>query len=320
MVEIQRFLSEHGSLVLVGLVFAGGLGLPVPGPPVLLAAGVLAGSGKFSLAAVFAGSLVALVLTDLLWYQLGRAYGQRILGLLCRISLEPDSCVQRTETLFAQRQEVAILISKFVPGLKTAAPPLAGMLRMRLPAFVAFDAAGSLLWAGTFIAIGFLFSDQVSRATRLSGWLLGGAGLLFAGWLAWKYLDRWRFLRRLRIARVTPEELRRQLDAGAKVMVVDLRGSVERQVDAVKLPGALQMSPDEVERRHAEIPRDRDLVLYCNCPSEAAAASVALLLKQRGLTRVRPLEGGLDGWRARGYPLEAIQPPSEPAPAAVAQG
>ena len=103
-------------------------------------------------------------------------------------------------------------------------------------------------------------------------------------------------------------------------MVVDLRGSVERQVDAVKLPGALQMSPDEVERRHAEIPRDRDLVLYCNCPSEAAAASVALLLKQRGLTRVRPLEGGLDGWRARGYPLEAIQPPSEPAPAAVAQG
>ncbi len=285
MFEVQRFLSEHGSLVLVGLVFAGGLGLPVPGPPVLLAAGVLAGSGKFSLAGVFAGSAAVLVLTDLLWYQLGRTYGRRILGLLCRISLEPDSCVQRTESLFARRQAVAILIAKFVPGLKTAAPPLAGMLRMRVPAFVLFDAVGSLLWAGAFIAVGFLFSDQVAKATRLSGWLAAAAGLLFVAWLGWKYFDRWRFLRRLRIARVSPEELRRLLDAGADVMVVDLRGSVERQMDAVRLPGALHMSPDEVERWNADIPRDRDLVFYCNCPKEAAAASAALLLKRRGLTR-----------------------------------
>jgi len=308
MLEVQRFLSEHGSLVLVALVFASGLGLPVPGPPVLLAAGVLAGSGKFSLGAVFAGSLLALVLTDLLWYQLGRAYGRRILSLLCRISLEPDSCVHRTETLFSRRQGVAILFAKFVPGLKTVAPPMAGMLRMRVAAFLAYDGVGALLWIGTFMAVGFLFSDQVARATRLSGWLLGAVGLLFAAWLGWKYFDRWRFLRSLRIARVTPEELRQKLDAGSEVVLVDLRGATEKIVDAVKLPGALQMSPDELGRRYAEFPRDRELILYCNCPSEAAAASVALLLKQRGLMRVRPLLGGLDAWRARGYPLEAIPP------------
>ena len=318
--DIQTFLALHGSLVLVGLVFASGLGLPVPGPPVLLAAGVLAGAGKFSLPVVFAGSVGALLLTDLLWYHLGRSYGRRILALLCRISLEPDSCVQRTESVFANRQQFAILISKFIPGLKAVASPLAGMLRMRLPTFVAFDAAGSFLWAGAFMTIGLLFSEHVARAARLSGWLLGAVGLLFAGWLGWKYFDRWRFLRRTRIARVTPEELRQKLESGSNVVVVDLRGAVERQLDAVKVPGALEMSADEVAQRYTEIPRDRDLILYCNCPREAAAASVALQLRQRGLTRVRPLAGGLDGWRARGYPVEAIVPPAGVAAVAVARG
>ena len=309
--EVQRFLAGHGTLVLVSLVFAGGLGLPVPGSAVLLAAGVLAGSGQFSLPAAVAGSFVALVATDLIWYELGRRYGRRILALLCRISLEPDSCVQRTEALFGRRQSATMLVSKFVPGLKIAAAPLAGMLRMRLPSFLFFDAAGSLLWAGTFIAIGYLFSDQVTQATRLSGWLVGAAGLAFALWLGWKFFDRWRFLRRLRIARVTPEELLQQLKAGRDVVVVDLRAPIELKLDGMKVRGALQMSPDELQRRHAEIPRDRDLVLYCSCPSEAAAASVALLLRERGFTRVRPLEGGIDAWRARGFPVEAIRAPDE---------
>jgi len=301
------FLAGHGTLVLVGLIFAGGIGLPVPAPPVLLAAGVLAGSGKFSLGTVFAGSVLALLATDLLWYELGRRYGRRILALLCRISLEPDSCVQRTEDLFARRQAAAVLVSKFIPGLKTAAPPLAGMLRMRLPIFLVSDAAGALLWIGAFMAVGFMFSDQVARAIQLSKWLVTAAGTAFALWLGWKYFQRWRFLRRLRIGRVTPDELHAQLSAGEDVVVVDLRHPVELQIDGMKVAGALQMTPDEVDRRHLEIPRDRDLVLYCSCPSEAAAASVALMLRQRGLTRVRPLLGGIDAWRARGYPLEAVQ-------------
>jgi membrane protein DedA with SNARE-associated domain/rhodanese-related sulfurtransferase len=302
-----EFLSRHGTLVLVGLIFAGGIGLPIPAPPVLLAAGVLAGSGKFSLGIVFGGSVLALLATDLLWYELGRRYGRRILALLCRISLEPDSCVQRTEDLFARRQAAAVLVSKFIPGLKTAAPPLAGMLRMRVPTFVLSDAAGTLLWIGAFMAVGFLFSDQVARAVQVSKWLVTGAGVAFAAWLAWKYFDRWRFLRQLRIGRVTPDELHAQLAAGDDVVVVDLRHPVELQMDGTKVAGAVQMTPDEVERRHEEIPRDRDLVLYCSCPSEAAAASVALMLRQRGLTRVRPLLGGIDAWRARGYPVEAVQ-------------
>jgi rhodanese-related sulfurtransferase len=185
------------------------------------------------------------------------------------------------------------------------------MLRMRLLSFLVFDAAGALLWAGTFIALGYLFSDQVTRAVRLSGWMVGAAGLALALWLGWKFFDRWRFLRRLRIARVTPEELHQQLQAGRDVVVVDLRAPIELRLDGMKVRGALQMSPDELERRHAEIPRDRDLVLYCSCPSEAAAASVALLLRERGFTRVRPLEGGIDAWRARGFPLEAIRAPDK---------
>src|SRR5258708_4798496 len=192
MVEVQRFLSEHGSLVLVALVFASGLGLPVPGPPVLLAAGVLAGSGKFSLGAVFAGSLLALVLTDLLWDPLRRSYCRRRLSLLGGFSLEPVPCAPGTGTLFPGRRGVGILFAMFVPGLKTVAPPLAGMLRMRVPAFLAYDGVGAFLWVGAFMAVGVLFSDQVARAPPLSGWLLGAVRLLFAVLLGWEYFARWR--------------------------------------------------------------------------------------------------------------------------------
>jgi membrane protein DedA with SNARE-associated domain/rhodanese-related sulfurtransferase len=305
--EVQRFILGHGTMVLLSLVFAGGLGLPVPVPPVLLAAGVLAGSAKFSLGGIFAGALVALTVADLLWYELGRRYGRRVLALLCRISLEPDSCVQRSQDLFARRQAVTVLVAKFVPGLKTAAPPLAGMLRMPLVPFLVYDALGSILWVGAFLSIGYVFSDQVARAAQLGGWVALAAGLALLTWLGWKYVDRWRFLRRLQIARITPEELHQHLEAGDDVVVVDLRASIELQVDGSKVRGALQMTPEELERRHAEIPRDRELVLYCSCPSEAAAASVALLLRQHGLTRVHPLAGGIEAWRARGYPLEPVQ-------------
>lgn len=316
--EAQALLSAHGAILMVGLVFAGGLGLPVPVPAVLLAAGALAGSGKLSLPGAFAGSFAALIATDLLWYQLGRRYGRGILTLLCRISLEPDSCVQRTEGLFARRQGMAVLVAKFVPGLKTVAPPLAGMLRMRLPAFLAWDGAGTLAWAAAFVGVGLLFSDQVAWAAQLGGWAGAAAGAAFAAWLSWKYVDRWRFLRRLRIARITPEELHGRLQAGEDVVVVDLREGIELRLDGVKIRGALQMAPDELERRHEEIPRDRDVVLYCSCPGETAAASAALRLRQHGLIRVRPLAGGIEAWRALGYPLEPVLPVSGVQAAAVA--
>jgi len=303
----------RGLWVVVSLVFASGLGLPVPSAPVLLGAGVLAGSGKFSLGGVIAGAFLAHLATDFVWYGLGRWQGQRILALLCRISLEPDTCVQRTGDLFARRQSTALVISKFVPGLRIVAAPLAGMLRMPVAGFATWDGMGTLLWVGTLTVLGYLFSEHVVRvaapAARLGPWLVLAVLVVFAAWLGWKSLRRRGFVRDLRVARITPEELHSQMEAGDRVTVIDLRSPLAD----TKVRGALQMAPHELERRHAEIPRDRDVVLYCNCPNEASAAQMALRLRQRGIMRVRPLLGGLEAWQERGYPVESVQASVAPA-------
>jgi membrane protein DedA with SNARE-associated domain len=309
MVDPQTFVAANGLWLVLGLVFVGGLGVPVPAPPILIAAGVLAGSGRLSLWGILVGSLAALLATDLIWYQLGRWRGQRILRFICQISLEPDSCVERTEDVFARRQGTVLVVSKFVPGLKVVAAPLAGMLRIPLGQFVLFDGAGTLLWVATFTTLGYAFSGHVARvasAAWLGGWIGFAAGAGLAVWLGWKYFGRWRFLRELRIARITPDELHAKMQAGLPVVVVDLRHPFA-SAEGAKVSGALQMTPGELERRHGEIPRDQDVVLYCDCPNEASAARMAMLLRERGVVRVRPLLGGLDAWRARGYPVEVAK-------------
>ncbi|HLE04701.1 MAG TPA: DedA family protein, partial [Anaerolineales bacterium] len=152
--EAFQFLLRYGYAVLFGFVFAEQLGLPIPAIPVLLAMGALVGAGHFSLAIAIPVALLAALLSDVIWYQLGRYRGPSVLNLICRISLEPDSCVRRTENVFASHGARALLFAKFIPGLSTAAPPLAGIFRMRLPRFLIWDGAGTLLWIGTFVGTG----------------------------------------------------------------------------------------------------------------------------------------------------------------------
>ncbi len=262
-----EFVLRHGYTLVFLIVLTEQAGLPIPALPVLLAAGALAGQGKLSLPLALALAVAASLVADFIWYELGRYRGHSILSLLCRISLEPDSCVRRTENLFAQRGARSLLVAKFIPGLSTAAATLAGMLRMRLWRFFVWDATGALLWAGAFAGVGFIFSAQLDRVAVYAQRL--GAGLLvlllggLAAYIAFKYYQRRRFIRALRIARITPEELKQKLDAGEDVVVVDLRHSVELESDNVRVPGAMHLDPGEIEQRHLEIPRDRDIVLYC---------------------------------------------------------
>ncbi len=262
-----EFVLRHGYTLVFLIVLTEQAGLPIPALPVLLAAGALAGQGKLSLPLALALAVAASLIADFVWYELGRYRGHSILRLLCRISLEPDSCVRRTENLFAQRGARSLLVAKFIPGLSTASATLAGMLRMRLWRFFAWDAAGALLWAGAFAGTGFIFSTQLDRVAVYAQRL--GSGLLvllvagLAAYIAFKYYQRRRFIRGLRIARITPEELKQKLDAGEDIMVVDLRHSVEVENDNVRVPGAMHLDPGEIEQRHLEIPRDRDIVLYC---------------------------------------------------------
>jgi len=262
-----QFLLRHGYVLLFIWVFAEQLGLPVPSIPALLAMGALAGRGEFSYALTLAVGVLAALSSDFIWFELGRHRGHTILSHLCRISLEPDSCVRRTENVFIRYGARSLLVSKFVPGLGTVAAPLAGMFGVRVSRFVLWDASGDLLWAGTFSGLGYLFSRQLERAGDYVLRLGSGLAVLVIGGVAayvgWKYVQRQRFIRKLRIARITPEELKRKLDAGEDLVVVDLRSSVEFEAEGDKLPGALKMSPDEIEKRHQEIPRERDIILYC---------------------------------------------------------
>lgn len=306
--QILDMLAHHGVPILFAVVFIDQMGLPVPAVPFLLAAGVLAGAGKLNLGVLVVLSTVSSSLADAIWFHLGRIYGIRILSFLCRISLEPDSCVRRSQDVFSRYGMKAVVVGKFVPGLATIAPPLAGISGVSVPRFIAYDGLASLLYAGSFLLLGFLFSNQLQPVLVALGQMGHWAGLLMVGllviYISWKYVQRQRVLRELRIARITVDELRRMQEAKEDIFVVDLRSEIDLQQDPMLIAGAIHFFPKDMETRHQEIPRDRDVVLYCSCPNEVTAARAALLLRKRGITRVRPLAGGFSAWRDRRYPLQ----------------
>jgi membrane protein DedA with SNARE-associated domain len=266
--QAADFLIRHGYALLFGWVLLEQMGLPIPAVPLLIAAGALAGAGNMDLTFAVALAFIAVILADLFWYSLGRYRGGRILKLLCRISLEPDSCVRRTENLFVRHGARSLLVAKFIPGLNTAAPSLAGIFRMPVRRFMIFDSLGGLFWVATFTGSGLIFSDQLEQiavhALRWGGWLVAVLAGSLAAYVLWKYIQRRRFLRRLRIARITPKELMDKLTAGDNISIVDLRQPIDIEAFPQMIPGALRLAMEEIEDRHREIPRDRDVVLYCS--------------------------------------------------------
>jgi membrane protein DedA with SNARE-associated domain len=266
-VGVVERLTDHGYAVLFAWVAAEQFALPVPSEPVLLAAGALARAGFLELPVVVVVGVTASLLSDAVWYEIGRVRGSRVTGVLCWISLEPDSCVRRSQDIFARYGGRALLVAKFVPGLNTVAQPLAGILGMRRSRFLLYDALGALLWIGTYTGLGYLFGDHIGRvvahARSLGSWLIGLAFASVVFYIAGKYIRRQRFIRHLRIARITPAELKEKLDAGEALTIVDLRHPLDFGADPMMVPGAVHLSPDELERRSEKLPHDRDVVLYC---------------------------------------------------------
>ncbi len=268
MKQTLEFLVQHGYALLFVSVLIEQLGVPLPSIPILLAMGALAGLGSFSYSLALLLAVIACVIADGTWYLLGVYRGRSILKLLCKISLEPDSCVRNTENMFLKFGPRVLLFSKFVPGLSTAATPLAGMFRMKIWKFCLFDGLGSLLWAGSYSALGYVFRGQLEdlaqKALGLGSWLLTLIVTAVCGWLLWKYIARRRFYRELYIARITPQELLDLINADAPLTLLDVRNAMEWTVEgASKLPGALHMSFEDLDRRLPEIPLDRDVILYC---------------------------------------------------------
>src|SRR5207247_4571457 len=219
-----------------------------------------------------------------------------------------DSGVRRTQDVFTRYGMRGVVAAKFVPGLSTLAPPLAGISGVGAPRFFFFDGAGSLLYAGSFILAGALFSHQleevIAALASLGSGALGVVVGLAALYIGYKYFQRRRLLRELRMARITVDELHQKLEAGENPIILDLRSPGELERDPSLIRGARHMTMEEVPLRQHELPRDRDVILYCSCPNEASSARMALLLHRQGLRRVRPLLGGIDAWRERHYSTE----------------
>ena len=315
---VTHFLIQHGYVLLLAWVFVEQIGVPLPAAPVLLAAGALAGTGHLNIWISALAAVIAALMSDMIWYGIGRRRGNVVLGFLCRLSLEPDSCARRTQSVYSRHGTSSLLLAKFIPWLNTAAPPLAGAFGMQLLQFLLFDVLGILLWAGTFLGLGYLFSSQLEQLAYYAHQigtaliLLVICGIL-AGYLVRKYARRQQFLRQLRMARITPEELKEKLDAGEEIAIVDLRHPLDFLPEPYLIPGAIRMAMEELSRLHEDIPRDRDVVVYCTCPNEATSVMTALRLRQLGITRVRPLAGGYFAWRQRGFPLDSpfgLVPPS----------
>ncbi|MGA8528531.1 MAG: VTT domain-containing protein [Acidobacteriaceae bacterium] len=311
------FFLKYGYAVVLLWVLTEQLGFPIPSTPLLLMAGTLTATHQLNLPLVWAAALVGSLIADTVWYIFGQRYGAAVVRLMCRLSLESSACVRKTEGYFTRRGPAALLVAKFIPGLGSVAAPIAGQIGMGYGRFLLFDAGGVLLWAMTVTLGGYFFGDLLRRNPHALSWTLHFFGLLFAllfvGFLVWRMLQRRAFLRSVRMARLEPFDLKRMLDDGQKVFIVDLRHPLDYLPDPRTLPGALSLTPDKLVEQTDSIPRDQEIVLFCTCPSEATAAKMALQLRRMGIYRVRPLRGGYDEWKRLGYPLVDITAQSAPA-------
>jgi membrane protein DedA with SNARE-associated domain len=266
MYNLIPFLIQHGYTVLFIWVLAETIGFPIPSAPLLITVGALVGLGQMKLFPCIGLGVCAALSSDIFWYSMGRRRGGQLLSLLCRISLEPDSCVRQTENLFSRYGSRSLLIAKFLPGLSIVSTPLAGMIRMPLPLFLFLDGLGAILWVGSFTAFGYLFSEQLEQASAYAASMGNVLFLLVVGgpsiYIMRKYALRRRFLRQLLVARITPEELKQKLDSGEDVMILDVRHVLDFAADPYLIPGTLRIPAEQLESYPA-IPKNREVVVYC---------------------------------------------------------
>ncbi len=304
---VLHFFVHYEYLVLFSWVLLEQFGIPIPAEPLLLAAGTLSVERSVSLPAVLLLVVAACLLADSFWFLLGRRFGTRALRFLCRYTLETSSCVRRTEIAIKKQRVSTLLVAKFIPGLSLMAPPLAGQRAMRYSVFLLYDAAGSLLWGATLVFAGRSFGDVIRRDLKLLHWLGHVAfvvfGLVVVIWFLYRVWKKRSFLRQFRTTRVNPEYLKSRLDQGEPVFIIDLRSPRELKEDALMLPGAVRITPGELIESQADIPRDREIFTYCNCPNEKTSVKAALALLKIGRTHVHPVRGGLGAWKQCGYPL-----------------
>jgi membrane protein DedA with SNARE-associated domain/rhodanese-related sulfurtransferase len=302
-------ITQYGLALIFANVLIQQMGLPIPVTPTLIVAGALAADGRLSALAIFVAAFTACAISDAIWYAAGRLYGRRAMKFLCQLSLSPDSCVQQSEYQFHRWGGLSLVLAKFVPGLSIIMPALAGTARLSLRYFALLDGVGAAIWVGVAIGSGMLFHLEIGylivRMQEFGAIAIGVIAMLLVGCIAIKWWQRHRFYTRLRMARITVDELHRLIAEGQRPVIVDLRTSLVRDQDSRIIPGAMIADFAEVDQWLDQVPTDREVIFYCTCPDEAGAAHVARKLLDLGYTRVRPLLGGMDAWIAAGYQVDS---------------
>ncbi|HVP87271.1 MAG TPA: rhodanese-like domain-containing protein [Casimicrobiaceae bacterium] len=307
MEHLIALVQQYG----LGLVFINVLalqaGLPLPAYPVLIVAGAYAATGGSPLWQLVSVGIAAALVADTGWYTAGRRFGMRILGLLCRVSLSPDTCVRQTESIFQRFGPASMLFAKFVPGFASVATALAGALRLNYLKFLLFDAGGAGLWVGVAVTLGYVFRDAIGGVVNtLSSLGRYGVMVVIAGFVAWivfKWWRRYRFIKQLRMDRVSVDELREMMKGNAVQALVDVRSAIT-QAGTGKIPGARAIDMQNIAAGFEGMPVDGEVIVYCACPNEATAVKVAQRLQKLGFKRIRPLLGGIDAWIDAGFEVE----------------
>lgn len=303
MAYIAELIEQFGIIIVFINVLLEQLGLPIPAYPTLVLSGALISPAKFSFPVLLMTAVIAALIADVSWYLAGRRYGKKVMGKLCKISLSPDTCVTQSQSLYLKFGAPALLVCKFIPGFASICSALAGSTGTRLLTFLVMDGLGAAIWAGSALWLGSLFStaidDLMNILAEMGKWgtLLVVSALLF--FIATKWWERQRFIKDLRMARISVAELNDLLLNGNTPVILDTRAP--QLISDGWIPGAQFASLDSLDGLNLEIKENEPVILYCSCPNEVTAAKVAKALMAKGYTNVKPLAGGIEAWRAAGY-------------------
>lgn len=311
MATLIHIIELYGLWVVFFSVLLDQGGLPTPSYAPMIVTAALAADASQPLWPILLVATIATIIADIAWFAGGRRFGSRLLRLMCRISMSPDSCVGTTRRIYERWGAPSLILAKYIPGFAAVSTTLAGQAGTSWRRFLIYDGIGAALWASGAVVLGAVFHEAVEALlTTLED--LGHVAVLMlvaaiALFIAYKWWQRHRFLMQIRMARISTDELRLLMQSVPKTVVLDVRSDESRRQTGW-IPGSIHV------RDVAELPLqpDDEVVVYCDCPNDASAATVARTLQTRGVKRVRPLAGGLDAWRAQGLPLDqyaAVQSP-----------
>jgi membrane protein DedA with SNARE-associated domain/rhodanese-related sulfurtransferase len=299
-------LAQHEYALLFAFVFLEVVGFPVPAAPVLLIAGAASANGPMRPLQSLLAAGSAMVLGDILMYLLGRYTGWWLLGVLCRLSISPDSCILRSADAFYKRGKAVLVFAKFVPGIAALASPLAGSMRMRVPQFLAFDLAGASLYILVYWGAGFLFSGFLGAITRgyeqFGNYAVWAVAVLFVFYVAYRLVLLLRERRSVPVARTTALEVARKIRG---IAVFDVRSHGYYEKNTMRIQGSARLEPSALNQDIVQLPKDKEIVLYCTCVREATSVKVARVLGEQGYN-VSVIAGGLRAWKKAGLPLEPV--------------